>query len=135
MSIKSLKRCLFFIGDFMPSEEEEAAAFEFVKDGFNVSFRNVNFVADEGAIEDFATVGGLIPDRYALAFAEKIATVEESVERMQALAAAEAIGPDAATPPVIAPPAANTPAAPDWLTKPAKPLKPAPQAAEWKPNS
>lgn len=135
MDILKNKRCLFFIGDYMPTDEEQDAAKEIAAEGFRIDFRNANFVAAEGALEAFDMVAGLVPDRYAEAYALLIETEDERTLRMQALATAEASAPEGATAPVIAPPAPNTPAAPDWLTRPAEPVrKPPAKPPEWKPN-
>jgi hypothetical protein len=69
---KKAPRILFFIDGDVPSKKEYAAA---ARLGPNTSFRNAQYINEEGALETCDGVAGVVPKRYA----EKYPSAEDAL--------------------------------------------------------
>lgn len=88
-------KTIFFIAGPAATEEEDAEA---SKIEGQVVFRNVRHIADDGTLEDFDAVAGLVPPRYAEAAADKAAEGDTRPPEPKATAEAPAAPQKAAVP-------------------------------------
>jgi hypothetical protein len=83
---KKAPRILFFIDGDLPSKKEYAAA---ARLGPNTSFRNAQYINEEGALETCDGVAGEVPKRYAEAYPTAEAALESYAKMLEDAAKAE----------------------------------------------
>lgn len=82
MNPKYQTKVLFFIADFVPTEDEKAAAAQIKA---NVVFRNARFVSIEDGLEPCDGVAGKVPEQYAKAYPAAHVAVDSKSAAYKAL--------------------------------------------------